>query len=282
MRIDHAFNLGGLAHHRFVERGAAGGVEDHDVVAAKLAGFDGAAGDLWRGLSLDHRQRVDLRVTSKHGELFHRRRTAHVKRSHQHFAALPIGQALRKFGGGGGFAGALQAHHHNGDRRRGIQINRLAVGAERGNELVVHNLHDHLARRHRLHHLHADGLLLHAVGEGARDVECNVGFEQRAANLAKRSIDIGLTESAAACEAVENAAKFFRQVVEHQSANTFAPEGALRCRAMASGLVLDRAAKLEFHVSSENGRYLLRARARVKRTGLQPGACADRPICKYI
>jgi hypothetical protein len=39
---------------------------------------------------------------------------------------------------------------------------------------------------------------------------------------------------------------------------------------------------LEFHVSSENGRYLLRARARVKRTGLQLGACADRPTRKYI
>ncbi len=264
MRIDHAFNLGGLAHHRFVERGAAGGVEYHDVVAAKLGSFDGAAGDLWRRLSLDHRQRVDLRVTSKHSKLFHRRRTAHVERSHQHFAALPIGQALRKFGGGGGFAGALQAHHHNGDRWRGMKINRLAVGAERGHELVVHDLHDHLARRHRLHHLHADGLLLHAVGEGARDVERDVRFEQRAANFAKRSVDIGLTKSAATGEAVENAAKFFRQVVEHQSANTFTPEGALRCRAMASGLVSDRAAKLEFHVSSENGRNLGLAYIQVK------------------
>jgi hypothetical protein len=105
----------------------------------------------------------------------------------------------------------LQADHHDGDRRRGVEIDALAVGAQRGDELVVHDLDDHLAGRHRLHHLDADGLLFDVVGEGARHVERDVGLEQRAADFTQRRIDVGFAERAAASEAVENAAKFFRQ-----------------------------------------------------------------------
>ena len=43
MRIGGGFDRGRFRHHLFVERGAAGGVEQHDVVAAELAGFERAA-----------------------------------------------------------------------------------------------------------------------------------------------------------------------------------------------------------------------------------------------
>ena len=182
--------------------------------------------------------------------MLHRRRPAHVERGHQNFFLLPVGEAAGDFRGGGGFAGALQADHHDGDRRRGVKIDALAIGAERCDKLVVHDLHDHLAGRDRFHHLDADGLLLDVVGEGARHVERDVGFQQRAANLAQRRIDVGFAERAAAGEAVENAAEFFRQSVEQlfslsknghpfgmaYAQNNFTPEGALRCRAVASGL----------------------------------------------
>ena len=160
MRIGGALDLGRLAHHRVVERGAAGGVEQHHVVAAEPGGLERALGDLRRLLAFDHRQRVDLRLAAEHGELLHRRRPAHVERGHQHLALLPVGEALGDFGGGGGFAGALQADHHDGDRRRGVEIDALAVGAERRDQLVVHDLDDHLAGRDRFDHLDADRLLL--------------------------------------------------------------------------------------------------------------------------
>ena len=83
--------------------------------------------------------------------------------------------------------------------------------AERRDQLVVHDLDDHLAGRDRLHHLDADRVLLDVVGEGARHVERDVGLQQRAAHFAQRRVDVGFAERAAAGEAVENAAKFFRQ-----------------------------------------------------------------------
>ena len=50
------------------------------------------------------------------------------------------------------------------------------------------------------------------LSEGARDIERDIGFQQRAANFAHRGIDVGFAERAAAGEAVENAAEFFRQL----------------------------------------------------------------------
>src|SRR4029079_3735277 len=133
-----------------------------------------------------------------------------------------------------------------GDRWRSVEIDAgvrtLAAGAERRDELVVHDLHDHLAGRHRLHHFDADGLFLDAFNERARHIERDVRLEQCTAHLAQCGVDARFAEWAAAGEAVENAAQFFRQRVEHQSTSTFTPEGASRCRAVASGLKMDRAA----------------------------------------
>ena len=122
---------------------------------------------------------------------------------------------LAIFGGGGGFARALQADHHDDDRRRRVEIDRLRVRAQSLDELVVHDLHDHLAGRDRLDHLDADRALLHFVGEGARDVERDVGFEQRAAHLAQRLVDVGLRQRAAPGQAIENRTQPFGKTVEH-------------------------------------------------------------------
>ena len=210
MRIGGLLDLRRLAHHLVVERGAPGGVEQHHVVAAEPGRFERTLGDLRRHLAGDHRQRVDLRLAAENGELLHRRRPAHVERGHQHFFLLPVGEAARDLGGGGGFAGALQADHHDGDRRGGVEIDALRVGSERRHQLVVHDLDDHLAGRDRLHHLDADRLRLHALGEGARHIERDVGLEQRAADLAQTGVDVGFAQRAAAGETVENAAEIFR------------------------------------------------------------------------
>ena len=54
---------------------------------------------------------------------------------------------------------------------------------------------------------------LHLVGEGAHHVERDVGLQQRAPHLAQRRVDVGLGQRAAPRQAVEDAAKPFRQTV---------------------------------------------------------------------
>ena len=215
MRISHGFDLGGFRHHFFVERGAAGGVEQHHVVAAEFCGLQRAPGDLRRLLAGDNRQGLDIEVAPEHRELLHRRRAIDVERGHQHLALVALGQAAGKFGGRGGFAGALQADHHDRDRRHGVEVDGLAVGTEGGDQFVVNDLHHHLAGRHRLDHGSADRLLANFFGKTSDHVERDVGFQQRAAHLAHCGVDIGLGQRPAPGQPIENATKFFRQIVEH-------------------------------------------------------------------
>ena len=237
MRIGGRFDRGCLRHHLFIERGAAGGVEQHHVIAAELAGFERAARDLRRLLARDDRQGRNIEIAAEHRELLHRRRAIDVERGHQHLALVALDHAARELRGGGGFAGALQADHHDRNRRHRVEVDGLPFRAERGDQLVMDDLHHHLAGRDRLDDSRADRLLAHALGETAHHVERHVGLEQRAAHLAHRGVDVGLRQRAAACQPIENATKLFRQIVEQGRApNIFAPEGASRCRALASGL----------------------------------------------
>ncbi len=215
VRIGGALDVGGLRHHRFIERGAAGSVEDDRVVAAEAARLQCALGNLRRLLACDDRQRVDVDLLPEHGQLFHRCGSAHVERGHEHLAPRLLDEALGELGGGGGLARALQTDHHDRHRRRGIEIDRLAARAEDVDQLVVHDLHHHLAGRHRFDDLDPDGVALHLVDEGARHVERDVGFEQGAPHFAQRGIDVLLGERAAARQAIENAAEPFGERIEH-------------------------------------------------------------------
>jgi hypothetical protein len=120
------------------------------------------------------------------------------------------------FGGGGGLARALQADHHDRDRRHGVEVDALAFGAERGDQLVMDDLHHHLAGSHRLDHGGADRLLADFFGKTSHHVERDVGLQQRAAHLAHRGVDVGFGQRAAPRQPIENATQFFRQIVEHQ------------------------------------------------------------------
>ena len=96
MRIGGRFDLRRFRHHLFVERGAAGGVEQHDVVAAELAGLAARA---WRSAAASGPATigsvVDVEIAAEHGELLHRGRAIDVERGHQHLALV----ALRRGGG---------------------------------------------------------------------------------------------------------------------------------------------------------------------------------------
>ena len=154
----------------------------------------------------DDRQRRDLRLLAELAQLLLRGRPARIERGHQDLLALPLGQPLGDLGGGRRLARTLQADHHHHDRGRGIEVDGAALVAEHGDQFVMDDLHDHLAGLDRLEHLGADGLGAHLVDEGADDLERHVGLDQRTANLAQRSRNIGLGERAAAGQTVQNGA----------------------------------------------------------------------------
>ncbi len=165
MRVGRLFYVGNLAHQLFIDGGAPGGIEHHHVVGTELGGIHGAGGDLNRGLAGDDRQRRNAGLLAKHFELFLGGRAARVERRHQDFFAVALLQTARDLRRRCRLTRALQADHQDRHRRQRGNVERLAVGAEHLDQLVVHDLDDHLARRDRLDDLLADGLFLDLVGK---------------------------------------------------------------------------------------------------------------------
>ena len=86
---------------------------------------------------------------------------------------------------------------------------------EQGHEFVVDNLDDLLAGLDALDDLVADGLLLHALDEVARDFEVHVGIEQREAHVAQRVADVGLGNLAEAAQVAEDVLELAGQRIKH-------------------------------------------------------------------
>ena len=209
VRLGRVPDLDHLRHQRLVDMGAAGGVEDDDVVAAEAGGVAGAARDLDRRLAGDDRQRVDAGLLAQNLELLLRRRAADVERGHQHFQLLAVGKTAGDLRRRRRLARALQADQHQRHRRRCVEIDRLRRRTQHLDQLVVDDLDDHLAGRDRADHVLADGAGAHLVGERAHHVERHVRLDQRAADLAHRLVDVGLRQRAALRQLVEDAAQAF-------------------------------------------------------------------------
>ena len=91
---------------------------------------------------------------------------------------------------------------------------RVARAHERG-QLLVHDLHDLLAGGEALEDVLAERTLLHRGGEVPRDLEVDVGLEEREADLAHRLGDGLLVEAAAPAEAAERSLQLVGERVEH-------------------------------------------------------------------
>ena len=82
-------------------------------------------------------------------------------------------------------------------------------------KLIVHDLHDHLAGRDRLDDRNPDGALLGFVGEGAGDIERNIGLDQRPPHFLQRRIDVGFRQRPAPGQPVEDRIQTLGKTVEH-------------------------------------------------------------------
>ena len=113
-----------LVHEDFVDREAAGGVEHDDVEAFAPPGLHRAVRDLDRGLARNDGQAGDARALGELGELQLRGRALGIEAGEQDAAALLGAEHEADLAGGGGFAGALEPDHEDGDRRRDVQVER--------------------------------------------------------------------------------------------------------------------------------------------------------------
>ena len=224
-RVDHQQSLGRigggadflhLRHQRLVDREAAGGVEQHDVVTLAPGGIHRALGYLHRGLAGDDGQAGDARLLGQLLQLQLRGGPLGVEAGEQDLLLQPLPEAQREFAGGGGLAGALQADQQDRHRRGGVEVDRDGAGtAQLLDHLVVDDLDDLLAGRDGLQDLDADGAVADLGDEVAHHGQGDVGVQQREADFPQRLGDVHFVQRAPAAQAVEDAVELVGQSLEH-------------------------------------------------------------------
>ncbi len=121
----------------------------------------------------------------------------------EHGAVAALFEPLGELGGGGGFAGALEAGHEDdgGGLRGGLELG--DVLAEEGDELVVDDLYDLLGGREGGGDLGAQGLGADVLDELRDDGEVDVGLEEGEADLAHGVGDVFVGDGALAAEVLK-------------------------------------------------------------------------------
>ena len=192
----------------------AGRVQHDHVIALQAADGHGALGDGNRLLAGHDGQGGHTGLLAQDAQLFLRRRTMHVQRGHQHLLLVALGEAARQLAGGGGLARALQADHKDRHRGGGVQVDWFRLRAQHLDQLVMDDLHHHLARRDRAQHFLADGLLAGLGNEILHHRQGDIGLQQRHAHFAHDLLDVALGEGAAPLQSLEHIAELAGQAVE--------------------------------------------------------------------
>ena len=126
-------------------------------------------------------------------------------------------EPLGELGGGGGFAGALEAGHEDdgGGLRGGAEFG--DVFAEEGDELVVDNFYDLFGGVEGGGDFGAEGFGADVLDELLGDGEVDVGLEEGEADFAHGFGDVFFGEGALAAESLERTLEFVGEVFKHGS-----------------------------------------------------------------
>ena len=200
---------------------AARRIEQENVGVLKLRTFERAARDIDRLLALNDRQGRDIDLGAQHLKLFLRRRTIDVERGHQRLLAMLFADKAAELGGGRRLTRALQADHHDNDRRLCLELQfaRIGIGvfapAEHGGQFVVDDLDDLLSRCDGTQYVLTDGAFGDSIDEAAHDGQSHVRFEQSDPHFAHRVAHVLFGQRTAALQAIEDGAETVGQSVEH-------------------------------------------------------------------
>ena len=186
---------------------AAGGVQEHQVVAVLFGVLHGGLGNVHR-VGLPHLEHGDIQLRAHRLQLLDGGGAVDIAGGQQRALAL-LAHVTGKLCTVGGLARALQAHQHHHAGGFGADIQFLGLSAHQGAELLVDDLDDHLGRRQGLQHLPAAGPLGDGLGKFLYHLVADVGLQQGHAHLAHRLFDVALGEAALAAHFLKGGIQFF-------------------------------------------------------------------------
>ena len=204
-----------LGHHLLIDCQTAGGIHQQHVGKLRVGLAHSPARNVERQLGGGRFDEVGTDFTGERAQLFDSGRPIDVGTDHRHLLAMALFQKPRKLADRGRLARPLKTGHQDDHRRFGGQLQGVIRCAHHLHQLLVHDLHECLARIQGGIDLLAERSLLHLLDEVLDDRERHVGLEQRHANFAQRIADVLFGESCFTRETTEGLSEFFRKTVEH-------------------------------------------------------------------
>ena len=126
-------------------------------------------------------------------------------------------QPASQLAAGRRLARSLQTEHQD-DPRPGLRRRQSTLGiAEEGEHLVAHDRDHLLRRRQALENVLVNGLVADPIDERLDDLEIDVRFEQRHADLAQRSLDGLLRQAGLTPQGAEDSLEPVTKRFEHGS-----------------------------------------------------------------
>ena len=144
-RVEHGVQLFNLGHQGFVDGQAAGGVDQQHIKIVAFGVVKSGACNVDGFLLRCAGKPFSASLGGDSFELLNGGGAVNVARDGQHFFLALFNQVLGQFGGGGGFACALQASHQNHGGGLGCEVDVAHTFAHGGGELFADDADQHLA-----------------------------------------------------------------------------------------------------------------------------------------
>ena len=185
---------------------AAGGVQEHQVVAVLFGVLDARLGDV-HGVNLPHLKHGDVELCAHGLQLLDSGGAVHVAGHEKRTLAL-LAHIAGQLCAVGGLARALQAHQHHHTGALGGDVQLLVLPSHEGAELLVDDLDDHLRGVQGLQHVGAHGPVGDLLGEVLDHLIADVGLQQRHTHLAHGLLHVAGGQPSLAAQAFERGGQF--------------------------------------------------------------------------
>ena len=213
--LECTVQLSDFFHHRFVDRQAAGRIDEQNVVVMPLRPVDGIACDVHGFVGWSGGEKVDTGLSGDRFQLLDGGGAIHVAGNDQYLFLLRFAQQFGQLANGGGLAGTLQAGHEHDCRRLRRQVEAGMRFTHQCGQFAMHDADQRLTGAQRTDDLLADGFFLDGGDERLDGRQRHVRLEQCQADFAQGVGNVVFGQSRFATQRFHYPGKALSQVIEH-------------------------------------------------------------------
>ena len=199
-----------LVHEGFIHMETAGGIQKDQIVAVIPGVVDGVFRD-FDGIALPLLVNRKAQLSAHHLQLFNGGGPVYVAGGQQGPLAVLLFHIARQLGGGGGFTGALKAHHHY---HCGAVVGQRQLGGAAAHEVcqfLIDDFHHLLGRSQAVQHIGTHGPFRHGGHEFLDHLVAYVSLQQRQTDFPHGLPDVVFRQAALAPQALKGRIQFFTQ-----------------------------------------------------------------------